>query len=572
MNQNKPKIREEWKKLLLEVSPEKFEELCYDILRNNRFQNLKPLGKGSDGGRDIECELIQHIAKETITQKVWFQCKRYDNKTPLNYRTFAPEAQKAHNANVDRYVVMSNKDMTSDAKDEIKKWNVSNKCQISDWTGTIFIDMLWECPNVCKTYFPDEEVPLLVDKNNPKTLIQQSSNLGERFDVEITLHVNKTTNISNPHEVADIFKDCLLNLRNVDINIKALIYEKASMFFFSLEQIDDALTFLNKSLEITPKNEDALLNKGYILEKTDQIDDSTACCDEVLEINPENKFALNNKAHNLRRKGELNEALKLVEASLNIDPEFIVAIQTKTDVLKILGRSNEALNFLDSKSRALRKSMALQNLKVELYIDLIDLKAAHKLNQEILKQSPNDISAINTQGVIYGKNAEYQYKEKYLELSLDCFEHEITANEKFSSGWSNKILTLLNASQIEKAEKIIDAAYNRFPKNSYLLSHKGSIFLIKNKPKEALKCFDKALRFNYQEGLLINRAKAYIGLRQWRNAISDADRALKNNPKSSAALFVKAKASKRLREPTKAKRFEKEAEDCRKKPRSLLED
>ena len=557
---------------MLKLSYETFQDLCYELLKRERsLQNINPRGKGADGGRDLEAEFIENFGNEKITKKVWFQCKRYGSKTPLNFKTFSTEVSKAQSQNVGRYVVMSNKDMTSDAKTDIENWNKQNKCDIIDWTGTKFIDMLREYPDVCQIYFPNEDLPL-VDKTNPEVIIQKSANLEERFSLTVPLKINKELHIKNPSELADILKEELINLKIADINIKASIYEKVSMFFFSLERVDDALMFLKKSLEITPKNEYALLNKGYILEKTDKIDESTACYDKILSINPENKIALNNKAHNLLRKGELEGALKFAEESLKIDPGLIVAIHTKTDILNTFGRPDEALNFLGSKSRALRKSRALQDLKVKLYIDLIDLKAAHKLNQEILKQSPNDLGAINTQGVIYGKNAEYQHKEKYLNLAFDCFEQEITANEKFSSGWSNKTLVLLNAGQIGQAEKIIDAAYNRFPKNPHILNHKGSVFLKKNNPKEALKCFDKALRFDYQEGLLINRARAHIYLRQWRNVISDADRVIKNNPKSSDALFVKAEASKHLREPTKAKRFEKEAEECRKKPRSLLEE
>ena len=572
MNSNKYKTRAEWEKLLLDLSPENFEKLCYDILQNNQFQNLNPRGKGGDGGRDIEGELIQKIAKETITQKFWFQCKRYNNKTPLNYRAFAPEVQKAQNANVDRYVVMSNKDMTSDAKDEIKKWNVSNKCQISDWTGTIFIDILWGCPNVCKTYFPDEEVPLLVDKNNPKTLIQQSSNLGERFDVKITLHVGKGVDINNPHQVADIFKDCLLNLRDVDINVKALIYEKASMFFFSIERVDDALMFLDKSLEITPKNEIALLNKGYILEKTDKIDDSTESYDELLDINPENKFALNNKANNLRRKGELDEALKLVEESLKVDPRLIVAIQTKTEILKTLNRSDEALRFLDSQTYALKKSSLLKELKVRLYIDLIDLKKAYSLNKQILEKNPDDVNAINNQGVIYENNSKYQSKEKYLRLALEWFEKAIHKSKDFSLGWSNKTVALLNAGQINQAEQIIDIAYGFFPKEPYVLNKKGGLLLVKNNPKKALKYFDKALKLRYEEEFLIDRARTHIILHHWREAIRDADFVIKNNEKSSNAWLIKAQASRHLREISKAKIFEEKAKKFEKKPRSLLEE
>ena len=567
----KYKTRDEWKKLLLELSYQEFQDICYDILQKNTFQNIKPRGKGGDGGRDIEAEFIQKIGKETITQRFWFQCKQYGN-TPLNYKSFSTEVVKAQNENIDRYVVMSNKDMTSDTKTEIEKWNKSNKCQISDWTGTIFIDMLWESPNVCKTYFPDEEVPPLVDTNDPKTLIQQSANLGKRFGVELHLQVNKETNINNPYELADILKEALIGLKDVDINIRALIYQKISMFFFSLERADDALTFLNKSLEITPKNQEALLNKGYILEKINQLDDSTACYDEILNINSKNKLALNNKAHNLRRRGKLGPALKLIESSLEIDPEFIVAIHTKTNILKTLDRSDEALTFLDSKSNALKKSVGLQQLKIDLYIDLIDLKKANKLNQEILKKNPNDVNALNNQGVIFEKNSKYQHKEKYLKLAFDCFEQTITKNKKFSFGWANKTAVLLNAGQIDQAEEIIDSAYAFFPRNPYVLNKKGCVLRVRNRPKEALNYFDKALKFYYQDEFLIDRAKTYIDLGQWRKAISDANQVLKNNKKNSEAWLVKAQASRPLHEPTKAKLYEKKAKECQKKPKSLLED
>jgi len=571
MNQKKFKTRDEWKKLILNLSDQAFQELCYDILRGNNFQNIKPRGKGADGGRDIEAESVQKLGKETITQKIWFQCKRYD-ETPLNYKAFSTEVIKAQNEGIDRYVVMSNKDMTSDTKTEIEKWNKSNKCQVSDWTGTIFIDMLWELPNICKTYFLDEEVPPLVDSSAPQTIIQQSANLGERFGVEFHLQVKKETNINNPNELADILKDALIGLKDVDINIKALIYQKISMFFFSLERVEDALMFLNKSLEITPKNQEALLTKGYILEKIDQLNESTFCYDEILELNSRSKLALNNKAHNFRRKGELEPALKFVELALEIDPEFVVAIQTKADILKALGKSDEALTFLDSKNGALKSSLVLQQLKVSIYIDLLDLKKAFELNGELLKQNPNDINAINDQGVIYEKNSKYQNKDKYLQLALGCFEKTISTSKNFSLGWSNKTVVYLDAGQINQAEEIIEAAHIFFPKHPYVLNKKGAVLLACNRPKEALKYFDKALSLNYQEEFLVDRASAYLAMSQWNQALEDADRILKMNPKNSDAWLVKAKASIPLREPSKAKIYEKKAKECQKKPRSLLED
>lgn len=570
MNEKKLKTRDEWKGVINSLSPDDFQNLCYDLIRNNNFINAVTRGKGGDGGRDLEAEFVLMIAKEEKREKCWFQCKR--QKAGVNFKQFSTEVQKAQDQGIKRFFIVSNADSTPDCKDDITNWNQKNRCEINDWTGTKFLDILFEIPDICRAYFPDEEVPPLIDIKKPETALQKSADLGNRFGIQFEFKTSKEINLNNPHEVAEELKNSLIKLKDTEVNIKALLYSKMSIFFFALQREEDALMFLNKSLEITPKNEEALLNKGYILEKNDQLDESTECYNELLKINPKNKLALNNKAHNLRRKGELEEALKLVDKSLGIDSEFIIAIQTKTDILKTLDRSDDALAFLESKSEALKKSTGLQQLKVDLYIDLIDLKAAHNLNQEILKENPQDINAINNQGVIYEKNSKYQNKEKYLKLAYDCFEQTITSNRKFSIGWSNKTVVLLNAGQIDQAEEIIDTAYAFFPRHPYVLNKKGVVLRSRKKPKEALKYFDKALKFYYREEFLIDRARTYLELRRWRKAISDAEHVLKNNKKNADAWLVKAQASRPLHEPTKAKMFEKKAQKCQKKPRSLLED
>jgi Tfp pilus assembly protein PilF len=157
-------------------------------------------------------------------------------------------------------------------------------------------------------------------------------------------------------------------------------------------------------------------------------------------------------------------------------------------------------------------------------------------------------------------------------MALDCFEKTITANKKFSLGWSNKAVVYINTGQIDQAEEIIEAAYIFFPKHPFVLNKKGVVLLTKNQPKEALKYFDKALSLFYQEEFLIDRARAYLALSQWKKALEDADRILRTNQKNPDAWLVKAQASRRLHEPSKAKIYEKKAKDYQKKPRSLLED
>ncbi len=163
--------------------------------------------------------------------------------------------------------------------------------------------------------------------------------------------------------------------------------------------------FLNKSLDITPTNVEALLNKGFILERIDEIEESNECYDEILAIDPNNKFALNNKSGNLVRMGKFKDAIIIADRALEVDPNFIHAIANKANSLKGLKKSPEAIAFLDDKIELVDKSIILQSIKVDLYIDVLDLKEAQRVNQEILLNDPDNVEALNRSGAIYDRNS-----------------------------------------------------------------------------------------------------------------------------------------------------------------------
>lgn len=556
----KYKTKTEWKNLINQKTPTDFEDLCYDLLRNNNFINVKPRGKGGDGGRDHEGEFSFDFGNQKMLQKCWFQCKRY-HKTPLNYREFSSELDKANTRGIDRFIVMSNKDMASGTKSEIEKWNKHHKCQASDWTGTLFLDLLFQLPNICQTHFPDEPVPPVVNPKEPKEVIRLSQDVGNRFGIEINLDT-KDVNLNNPQEVGEVLKKALLNLKG-DVNLTALIYEKCSLFFFAIGQHEDAIAFLNKSLDITPKNTNALLTKGFILEKIDKIDDSNEVYDELFEIEKNNVLALNNKAFNLLRQGKLDDSLEIIEKALEIEPKLIIAIKNKIKVLKALKQSQIALDFLSMNEDAFEKSTELMNEKVDLCIELIDLKQAFEFNEKILNKEPNNITALNNKGVIYEHNAKYQFPDKYVPLALEYFEKVIKTDENYPLGWSNKTVVLMNSSKLFDAEKVIELAYSKFPNSPEVLNKKGVLLLNKKEPKKALKYFNSALKKLYRGEFLLNRAKAKFQIRQYEDTIVDLERLLKYEPENSSAWGLKGVCLKKLRKAfwqqafVNAKKFEK---------------
>lgn len=570
MNEKTPKSREEWKKIINDLTDINFQDLTYDLLRAYGFENVSPRGGGADGGRDLEAQYsVPRPNGEKKVIKCWFQCKKHDKG--VSFGEISNDITRASNHHIDEYFILSNIDTTPDCKDEIKTAEQTSFCRIVDWSGLKFQDILFQVPNICKYYFPDEEIPPLINTANPSHAIQLTSDLGKRFGLDIKINIPKAVNLSNPGEVADVLKDALLKTQDIDVNIKSLVYEKISMFFFALERHEDALMFLNNSLDITPKNVGALINKGYILEKIDEVEESNICYDEVLNIDARNKFALNNKSHNLARIGKFEEALKYVTSALEVDPDFIVAVQTKTEILKRQKKSKEALDYLKEKTELVEKSLNLQLAKVDLGIDSLDLKEAYKINERILVGNPSLPDAINNKGVIYEKNSRFQHKEKYLSLALESFEKVIQINDRYPVGLSNKAVVFLNSGRFEEAEAMINIAYALFPKNPYVLSKKGVTLIIKN-PKEALKYFDRALRLRFDEEFLLDKAKAQIELRHWNDAKISVEKVLKYDSEWGEAWHIKGIVLTNLREPTKAKKCFENAKKYEEKPISLLED
>jgi tetratricopeptide (TPR) repeat protein len=571
MSEKNFKNRDEWKVIINSIKDTSFQNLIYDLLKALGFINIKQRGGGSDGGRDLEAyyTYIRPNGDEFVV-KCWIQCKKQANG--VSFGQIYQDIIRCSNQKVDEYYILSNYDTTPDCKDEIERGSGSWYCKIIDWTGLKLQDILFNHPDICKYYFPDEEVPPIADIKKPNDVIRQSSEIGKQFGVKLEFKTEKPIDLNNPTIVAENLKEALLKIQNIDLNVKALIYQKISMYFFGLEKTEDALMFLDKSLDITPKNVEALLNKGYILERIDDIEESSKCYDEILTFDKNNKFALNNKSSNLRRIGQFADALNFANRAIEVDTNFINAIANKCLSLKGLKKSQEAITYLNSINELVEKSTMLKSIKVDLSIEILDLKEAFRLNEEILSENPDNIDAINFKGVIYERNSKYQYSDKYLVMAIEYFEKVIEKNDKYPLGWSNKVATLINFQKLNEAEEIIDLAYALFPRNPYVINKKGVVLLINSKPKEAQKYFEKALKLMFDEEFLYNKAQSQLEQNHFKEAIETADKLLKYNPEKSECWIIKGIALRGLHQIKKSSTCMRKAEKYMRKPISLLEE
>jgi tetratricopeptide (TPR) repeat protein len=567
------KSRDEWRRIIGALSDKEFEYLCFELVRSMPgFVNHQLRDGSADDGRDIEAEYISKMPDgNERREKWWFECKKYSKGVPFD--DISGKIYRANGKRINTFVVMSNMHLTPQCQDNITDLEKTSFCRVMDWAGLNFQNILFKYPHICDQFFPDEKIPQQLDVQHPQELIQNTQKTGLDFGLEIKLKKGQIPP-KNIYEAAEIIKDALINIDNVDLNIKSLIYSNISGLFLSIRKNKDALLFINESLKITPSNTAALMNKALILENLGKLDDSIECCDHILRLEEDNKSAINIKSHILWKKGQLDTALDLVENALEIDSEFIMAISNKIQILRDLGKLEEALNYLESKLDTHEDSKTLLNIKVTLLIDLKDFKEAMRLNNQIIEIDPNNLDAINNKGVIYENNSQYQYKEKYIPLAIECFENVIEKdkNGKYPIGWANKVVCMVNNGQLDEADDLLNEIHDFYPTSPSILNGKGLSLIRKGNKKnikKSIKFFDRSLKYEPSAEVVINKAQAYLLLHQNDRVVKTIN-SISNN-QNALAWEIKGYAFERLHQLNKSKECFKKSKEYNTEPKSLLE-
>ena len=100
------------------ISPDRFEQLCTDIIRSEGFYNIRRMGGSGDRGRDIIAQKqIQLFSGSKETQNWIIQCKRLV-KTNLSIDDLSSELNKVRMHKIDYYLVI----LSNTLKPNIVDW------------------------------------------------------------------------------------------------------------------------------------------------------------------------------------------------------------------------------------------------------------------------------------------------------------------------------------------------------------------------------------------------------------------------------------------------------------------
>lgn len=117
------------KRWLRKSGSQRFEELCYDLLSFENFDNLEWREGSYDGGRDIQGVKVEIQADGSkILERYWFQCKRY--KKGIGVAHINVSLRLAENDKADYFVIMTTSHLTPPLQDYINKYNTSHHLKI----------------------------------------------------------------------------------------------------------------------------------------------------------------------------------------------------------------------------------------------------------------------------------------------------------------------------------------------------------------------------------------------------------------------------------------------------------
>ncbi|MEW6482814.1 MAG: tetratricopeptide repeat protein [bacterium] len=182
-----------------------------------------------------------------------------------------------------------------------------------------------------------------------------------------------------------------------------ILYDLAEAYLFA-KKIDGAISTYKRIIELSPKEEPALLSLGLIYDKEKKIKDAIEIYEKILSINPNNTFAIKRLIlYNMSKNPESSEKLSLILLEKEKSPESYL----------LLGISLEKNKKEREAEKCYRRTVELGLKEGFVRLGWLLFKNERddeglKLAKEGLERFPEDFSLLVLYGVLLSQKKEHQ--------------------------------------------------------------------------------------------------------------------------------------------------------------------
>jgi hypothetical protein len=137
---------------LINLTPQEFENLVFDLLTHLGLKNCVWRTPGSDGGKDIQGDYIYTDISGYSQKQVWYiECKRYTGS--VDWPTVWNKISYAEAKGAEVLLIVTTSSLTPQAIDNLNEWNINKKYpSIRTWSGAELKNKLALFPEIQTRY------------------------------------------------------------------------------------------------------------------------------------------------------------------------------------------------------------------------------------------------------------------------------------------------------------------------------------------------------------------------------------------------------------------------------------
>ena len=189
---------------------------------------------------------------------------------------------------------------------------------------------------------------------------------------------------------------------------------KHTFFGSGPEQIDTAMMFIQKSIELHPDLPEGFLFRGEVQELRKQLPSMEKDLKQALALAPNSIEVLRNLGnYYVRETDNLEKSIPYYKKAITLEPFSVRPIVGLSNVHKLVGNFDESIDYLS-------KAVAIEPERLSTYMRLTDINllrgnfiAAQSSAKKILEINPDFIWGSHILAEAYAFNEEYETAEKY---------------------------------------------------------------------------------------------------------------------------------------------------------------
>ena len=281
----------------------------------------------------------------------------------------------------------------------------------------------------------------------------------------------------------------------------SFVYASLGNLYLLSGKNGDALSAFSRSLEINPKDIEAMKGTALVMQRRNEFDDSEKILKQAIELQPGNWDSIDELGSLYFLQGRYLDAVREYRKAVNLDPDNWWSLGNLGSSLMMAGDYKAAVDALN-RSLAIETDVYFLSNLGTVYYYLGEYDRAAEIHGQAVQEVPRDVTAWLSLGDALRfssrpGDAESAYRKA---AELAASETDIAPNAPehlYRQAWA-----LAGMGDFEQAETLINRSLDIAPDNVYGLYYNGLIKHARGEEALAIASFRQSVERGYPAAML----------------------------------------------------------------------